>query len=634
MAKFMNKANRFILFALLALLLLPTLFFTPAKALDDFEFSENEDLTWLRDCDDITLVRFYEYGFCDGDYYLEIYLYNPLQRDIDWNDTRNNVQMAYTNDKNNVFRINYNKYRISFVDDTENSLFIRVKVAGFDMPVDEQRVYCISGIELVNRGDSNAIEYPVSSIYTCSSMDGQTTIARDDLPTCEVDVHHTFYRTDFSEKNDELNNLIEGWGNQLSSCYFSLPKNYSGAKAQYGVLEAITAEFYNYYTKPILITGNETDYNAYKNQIGVKVDPNTRLSFAGEYRNTSTGVQVPTSHNYYAFPYNMHSNYVDSSSLITHDVSGGIIDTLYWVLSDYSGQDFGSEDYYFSGDNLKTYFNDYSKIHGRDKAILDLFQSEAYYEEQKINLCDDAFSYGYNKHTYSISNTPEEEDDVFGFNVKFDNSNGWQKFWRNNQSKTERVLPLEKVDASVLLYNNNELSKKYMIDINEIPAFKQYAKNEIAKGSDVWLFRYDACEYYGHEAYGLENGKGFVAAESVYLDFDILSFRFNQDGQKYTIAVNHSPEDVWNDITGDQQPERNNKLLKALITILQYVLYVISGGIVVLLIFKICKATFKSDMHIALKIVLTVLTIVIGCALFGVAVFYINKLISYLRSLL
>ena len=202
----------------------------------EFEFTESEtELYKYKKYDDVTLIRFYENGYGHkSSYSLSFYIYNPNRVNFA-DDTRNKVQIGYANNSTDVFRTQFNKYEIVKDGQSETGLFVRFKISGFDMPVDVNRLYCFSGIELVTAGDQNATEYGVSTIYECSTKDGVTTISTSTLPTCEVDVNHTYYRTNYSSKS-------WSWRNQLSMCYFALPKNISGIGNE-GTLEALTAEF-------------------------------------------------------------------------------------------------------------------------------------------------------------------------------------------------------------------------------------------------------------------------------------------------------------------------------------------------------------------------------------------------------
>lgn len=589
----------------------------------DFEFQETEEnLYAYRHLDDVTVIRFYEYGYGDADAYeLCFYVYNPKGNEFSV-DSRNNVQLGYCSRATDVFRTSYDKYQIVKDGQSETGLFMRFKINGFAMPDDADRFYCFSGVELVIDGHQNATEYPVSTVYRCTTAEGKTTITTDTLPTCNVDVTHTFYRSDYSDKG-------KFWSNQLSSCYFSLPKNFS-ASGDYGALEAVTAEFYNYYTKPVLIVKDEETYKKFKSYLGVNIEGNSSAGvrfWAGHLGSTGGIVTKGV----YQLVYDNTST--QSNALREYKE---YINTLNWLFYDDTDPDFSSEDYRFSGENLRTYFNEYATKYGRDKAVADLFESQTYYTEKALNLS--GFDYGYNKHTYSIAEQTGLDDDVFGFGLKKDNANWLQSFFGISSSETKQLLPLVKVSATDLSLSNDDFSEKYYIDKYAVTDLKAFVAREAVSGKDVWLFRYDSCEYFGASSYVSDYAnKGFAARQSVYLDFDILSFRFNQDNVKYTVAANGSPSDVWNNISGENAPltwwEKFVEWLGDVFSKIGAWGAAILGGIVgiiaVVLIFKILKAVWEIN-NVVIKLVLS-LAIIAGAV--WLMYTYVGWLISIISGL-
>lgn len=589
----------------------------------DFEIQETEEnLYAYRHLEDVTVIRFYEFGYGAADAYeLCFYVYNPKGNEFSV-DSRNNVQLGYCSSAADVFRTSYDKYQIVKDGQSETGLFMRFKINGFAMPDDADRFYCFSGVELVIDGHQNATEYPVSTIYRCTTAEGKTTITTDTLPTCNVDVTHTFYRSDYSDKG-------KFWSNQLSSCYFSLPKNFS-ASGDYGALEAVTAEFYNYYTKPVLIVKDEETYKKFKSYLGVNIEGNSSagVSFRAGHLG-GTGGTVPVS--IYQLVYDDTS--IQSNALREYKE---YINTLNWLFYDDTDPDFSSEDYRFSGENLRTYFNEYATKYGRDKAVADLFESQTYYTENALNLS--GFDYGYNKHTYSIAEQTELDDDVFGFGLKKDNANWLQSFFGISSSETKQLLPLVKVSATDLSLSNDDFSEKYYIDKYAVTDLKALVAREAVSGKDVWLFRYDSCEYFGASSdVSSYVGNGFAARQSVYLDFDILSFRFNQDNVKYTVAANGSPSDVWNNISGENAPltwwEKFVEWLGDVFSKIGAWGAAILGGVVgiiaVVLIFKILKAVWEIN-NVVIKIILS-LAIIAGAV--WLMYTYVGWLISIISGL-
>lgn len=564
----------------------------------EFEFKETEETLYeYRNTTTLTLIRFYEYGYgSEEDYSLYFYIYNPDRINFA-SETRNVAQIGYCNKEKNVFKVKYSKYMLVKDGQSETGLFVRFKISGFDMPTDRDRFYCFSGFELVTKGEQTAEEYPVSSIYHCTTADGKTTISAETLPTCEVDVNHTFYRSDYSDKG-------KYWSNQLSSCYFALPNNFTGLNAN-GTLEALTAEFNNYYTKPILIIEDEEVFEIMKQNIGVNRSEKDGVGYfwAGHLGTADSGIM---SHSLYSLYYGKPLSSTAAGEAKEY------IDTLYWIFNDPILEDeyhYNSEEYRFDGDNLRTYFYNYSNQYSREKAIKDLFVSETEYKEQKLNLS--GFNYGYNKHTYSIAEKPDVDDDVFGFGLKGD---AYTNFFGVTQFNTKKIAPIIKLETKDMFLSDEKFSEKYYVDKYEVPSIKAFMLVQQEEDKDVWLLRYDCCEYFSATALMMHNSEAFVAQESVYLDFDILSFRFAQGEQKYTIANVASPQDVFNDLSGTNEPltwwekmlQWLRDLLDKILAWTMAILFAVGGIILIKILISIFKLILKIENAI-IKVIMVIL---------------------------
>ncbi|MBQ8427412.1 MAG: hypothetical protein IJX16_06625, partial [Clostridia bacterium] len=395
--------------------------------------------------------------------------------------------------------------------------------------------------------------------------------------------------------------------------------------------EALTAEFYNYYTKPILIVDDKTIYeDIYNNYIGKSLKENSDLTI-NYWVDPLPSMPGSTIYSYkWAYAGGKRWNmYADK-----------YIDTLYWVFYDEIEKDepdFSSEDYVFSGENLRKYFNNYSDQHGRNKAILDLFISEKEYKEEKLNLS--GFDYGYNKHTYSIAEKRGVEDDVFGFGLQFDDATPFQAFFGISSSETKEVLPLVKIETADLYLSDEKFSEKYYVEEKEVSEIKAYVTLQSLFNKETWILRYDACEYYGcAEAECSEGGFDFFAQESVYLDFDILSFRFAQGNSKYTVANIMSPTDQFNDITGIKQPlnwwEKLIQWLKNLLSLIgawgALIVFVALGLIGLWLFFKLIRFVCDVAQNPIVRLVLCLIIIAGTIVLYY---FYVNWVIGIIVGL-
>ena len=499
---------------------------------------------------DIWVISFIENGYGTDKFGIYLYVYNPNNLDILTDSSKNKVQFAACNSETAVFSSDYVKYNVVLLDKTENNKYMKFKVDGFLPLQSSERYYAVSGIELHINGNANATEYPIGSVYHCSTRDGQTNIYRDTLSTVQVDCTHVYYRTDDSEKGD-------GWSNQLSACYFSLPKEYSFGNNPYGTLSEIKADFDLYYTKPILLLNNQAVYNDFYSACGINV---SSLIFQNSQFYENLAFRSTSEIDYYVSV--MGAGYIghrtrpigfnfedDNFNAYLY-----LIDSLNWVLCDTTA-DFDNEYYYFPSENLLTYYRD------MNNRGLQFFEDYTYFDEHDISLC--GFNYGHNTHTYSVSKNPEEGA-VLGYELTFDKQGFWESicefFGGNAVQTTTGIAPLVRVEYADLSLSDDVFSEKYLVAIQQVQGLKNKLLSA-GTSQEVWLFRYDCSEYYGAKAEVYDKNisnnvyDGLVCQEPVYLDWDILSFKFEQDYfkdgtiTKTTVPVNHSPENVFMDLT-------------------------------------------------------------------------------------
>ena len=533
------------------------------------------DLTSLDD--DIRFVSFVETNFGIDNFGLYVYVFNANKLDLDnsVDNIKNNVQFGFSYSEEDLFSVDYNKYNISFLDsfDQFNGTFLKYKVTNFTLPESSvpnpTRYYAISGIELLTVGESNANEYPVGSIFKCSGSEVETIISKSPLDTIEIKPHHTFYRTNFSEKNKLSNGLYgTGWANQISSCYFSLPTNFT-VNGKGSSLTSLTAEFDYVYSKPIVILNNSKVFNALNENLHETISLSKDTSFNADYYYKYNSGDYFFCSSPDIFTFGSHSDFYYEFGYLIEDFTNIIgtesqshfydytFDRLIWlILKENAVFD---KNFILSSDEIKEKYEElntyyYSSLDYLDSPLEDVF----YISDNNLSLC--GFYGGYNKHTYSISSIPEENADVLGYKVKFDDSNFWELFWNNNKSSTEEFPPLVKVNKNDVGLSDEDLSKKYYIDKSEILNFRTYLFQQNQLGKDVWILRYDVCEYFGKTGRVFNHNGSSVAdclisQEAFYLGFDILQLGLAQDGKVVSLAVNHSPEDIFPPITPAPIPE-------------------------------------------------------------------------------
>lgn len=539
--------------------------FFPAKYLSNVFGADNLDsirhgnYTYGQD---LYVISFIENGYGTSNFGIYLYVYNPKDLILTISSS-NKVQFSFSGSENDVFRSQYSKYNVDFVNKTENNFYWKFKVRDFTPQNYSKRYYAVSGIELLTSLSLDTTEYAVGSVYFCKTQDGKTTVSRKPLSTIDVDCTHVFYRTDDSEKG-------KGWSNQLSACYFALPKEYSFGNNPFGSLTEVLAEFNLRYTTPILLLNNRSVYNDFYKARGVPVSNAGFQHFFGNLCFGSLDYSYPSflgsdSAYYYAYGYNLPSLEIVLDFFGFHTCGYFTeynINTLNWVFCD-EGADFDNEDYYFPTENLLTYYRD------MNNRGLQFFEDYTYFDEHDISLC--GFNYGYNQHTYSISQEPEQGA-VLGYELTFDNHGFWEsiaEFFGFNQTQTVTgIAPLVRVEYYDVVGRNalteDAFSEKHLVAKHQVRDLQDKVRN-CGNEQEVWLFRYDCSEYYGAKAevydQNISNDKydGLVCQEPVYLSWDILSFTFEQkeiDTETQTtkivktiVPVNHSPEDVFSDLT-------------------------------------------------------------------------------------
>ena len=229
----------------------------------------------------VSVINFVEYCYSykanmQDNFGLYLYVYNPQGLDINTETTANKVQMAVAYD--NGKPVDYAKFRLEFCSvSTEPDyyrLFYKFKIVDDEGQIlsrlnSNARRYDISGIELLTKGSSNATEYYVGASYTFTGyvkgygpdVNAESTLNCnvEVMETVSFTVKHTFYRS-------KTSSLGAGHQNQLDTVYFRVPERLID---EYGRLQRIKAEWYEYKTKEIVVTSNKDFYNAIKDYVGV-----------------------------------------------------------------------------------------------------------------------------------------------------------------------------------------------------------------------------------------------------------------------------------------------------------------------------------------------------------------------------
>ena len=267
----------------------------------------------------LQVISFTEYCYSyaadkQDDYGLYLYIYNPTGRAVDTTSQQHKIQMAVKYDSSgNITR--YEKFNLEFCSASGGNykdLFYKFRVV--DKEIDgttfadrvnsNQRRYDVSGIELCLAGNRNATDYRVGGTYYFTgyaagygpdkNAESTLTGTVKDVETVSLEVHHTNYRTN-------LSSLGENHYNEVNTVYFSIPER---IYEQYGKLQKIHAEWWEYKTKMAAITSNLEFYAELLDYIGTDVgtyDPDVPVFLYAEYEGSVTAT---TTHHHYGWAFN------------------------------------------------------------------------------------------------------------------------------------------------------------------------------------------------------------------------------------------------------------------------------------------------------------------------------------------
>ena len=575
------------------------------------------------------IINFVEYCYSyrknmQDNYGLYIYVYNPSNIDIDTSTYQNKIQMAVEYNSNGT-PTRYEKFRLQLCSAVTGgdyrNLFFKFKVV--DREIDgktfadrintNSRRYDVSGIELLTKGDQNATEYHVGGTYIFTGyaaghgpdLTAESTLSStvENLETLSLSVKHTNFRTNVSS-------LGKGHYNEVNTAYFAVPERIF---EEYGFLQKIRAEWWEYKTKMATVTSNEDFYNELMNYIGVDVgDYNADVPIE-IYTGFSGWANAGCSFMNFDWTYNVdletkYNKFGSPTQVCFANSSSNIMPYAFYspAVSEEEVFDFlytdpiaGDVDSTILKEWIYNYRNrlghGYIDVNGR-RISKDLFE----------DYVDEGRTMGYNDKTIDLS-------DSFDLNSYDSNHTWWDKLWDYGFSwpKTNGdyadVLPIYELKATDLTGTDKKIAERLLVNQNDVTDLKAYYTAETLKGNRVILFRFANTDYYTAKAFTSAgsnevNCDTYVAQQTVFFDFDIIELTFNKDGVFHVIPVVASPMDIVNDITAPPTEFQWWKILVAIVLLILLIVllypvlpYVIRGiWWLICLPFKAISALIRS----------------------------------------
>ena len=578
------------------------------------------------------IIHFVEFCYSydadkQSDFGLYVYVYNPQQVAIDTDTERNKIEISYGNKAGKE----YSKYVLEFLNySTETGLegrFYKFKLRLSDAAKqsilnnvnEDERIYEVVGIELSVHGKVE--DYTCAQKYTYTGFakgygselaEGDTVSAQVDglEEFVELDVEHTFYRTKTSSKG-------VGYQNQLNTVYFAVPKRIF---EEFGKLQRIKAEWYEYKTKDVVVTSNEAFYNAalpyigkpsneeqfagkplYNKDIGYGIAENAQylgkpIGYEADWGWNGSGSlpgspfwsEISQSHLYYLFLTDEIEEYDPSSDLVS---SGGVMSS---VLESYI------RNYDLSFENGSLDCKD-------DTISADLFEDDID-EYRKVDSSYGKIQKGYSYYDFDadvdLQTLSSWSDSDPSFWENWENYGFWDALIGNIPEEESRtVSPIVTLTADDLEGSDLEVSERLLIRKSDVPDLRLYyadATTSVGLNDEekiVVLFRFATSDYYSSpltifkydgkvmELPKLYEEEAYRAWESVFFDFDVIQLSFTKGNSVTAIPVVASPIDIVNDITTPSHIPDDGWL--------KYVLAVIALIIVLIILAPLLPYVFK-----------------------------------------
>lgn len=480
-------------------------------------------------------------------YGLYVYVYNPKGLTYETGSPLNQIQFTCGDSAN----VSYTKYPLIFLNCSTKTdyegLFFKFKVNLSDEQKDwilqtvnsSNRVYRVSGIELLVKGDLNATEYTVATTYNYSGYAkgygsnenaGNTLVCNTaQAEVLSLDVHPTQYRPEGTNgKNDYTQD-------SLHSVYFAVPNE---VIERYGVMSAVHATWLNAVLKPALVTGNQKAYNAIVGQLGKNIGKETDAfdyGYLGAYKVTTSGTTgLLQTYSHSGFSYNRDHN-------PTFDEYGYAIETLYMLFN--SGDKVDSADSYTVSseemlEQMKASKSKYGGVIINGKYSSKLFES---YDDKftEVNI---------------------RADENFSLTSETISTSWWDLLFKTSgttvSKKFDGIQAIYPVKPSDMVGAAKEVSDRLYIAESDYKDFYDFYDDHKADCT-TYLFRYQVSDYIAQEATLFSRGSflwmdtweqvdtnAYFFQETVNLDFDVIDVTFSNGETETVIPVVASPIDV------------------------------------------------------------------------------------------
>ena len=352
----------------------------------------------------------------------------------------------------------------------------------------------------------------------------------------EANVSHTNYRME-SEYKDHTRH-------EVNTVYFSVPYEYI---TDYGNLQGIRAQWYEYVTSPIFVTEDAGAYAALSDYVGVNIgEKNEALKWSVLWHEKTTTPPLSAFFRTYNNQgYGLNGPAISSGATYTPEIS--------WLFST-NGID--HSEYQLTRYQVETWARNYASAYGKEADILGRYSSELFAESidtERIKLLENPEA----KRGLIVRDF--DANDEFNLLSYDDTHSGWEAFVDYICGKKVifgdgvKYSPIEEITPEKFTGNKAADCKNLLLNEDDYNEFSAAFTASQESGEHLFVFRFAQTDYYSSPAYfdSLENSSftnedGYVAQQTVFLDFTMIHLKFVKDETETIIPVAMNPIDIWN----------------------------------------------------------------------------------------
>ena len=573
---------------------------------------------------EVDIISFVEYSYSNQSYLSEyyglyIYVYNPTGKDITITNGNNFVNALVGFDENGTEI--YESVNLEYLDKTSDDLIYKFKLSRSSEFLNMAREYALDhegkrlykiielevkhGKDIANAEISKEYVWSGFAAYCGDDSSAVSTLECTDFGTRSIHLNllQTNYR--FEVKEGESSDYMVKPGticDELNSVFFTISDAYF---EDFGNLNKVKAEWYEYKTSPMYVTSDKDAYSALWNMRNVFIDERGRPADANG--NTLDPIEgwercyfrvfwdegfSPSDYGLmtlFGQTYNgLCRDDINDSSIYTLGGYKCVIDSwryeskLDWLFY-VEDSLLDPSDYCVSKDRVKAYMIDYTNDFSDQERIRGKYASDLFTDSidaDRIQFLEDpSAKSGYVNMEFCV-------DDEFEFTDSDKSQTAWNKFWFGTKYENVTYSPIEVISAGDLYYSAEEFSEKYYVNPQDASNIMTEARRAYSDGEIPMLLRFAVTDYYASTArfdYAEENDfdmseqDGYVAQETMFLDFDVLSLTFqSEDGyNEVAIGVVATPIDIINGLTPPASLVEDEEWWQKLVALIMLVIIIL-----------------------------------------------------------